>query len=183
MKMTNQLLEKALIIATEKHKGQIRKGDGRPYILHPIEVMMTLYKYKKSKNHILIAIVCILHDAVEDTDLTIEEVAEIFGYLVAGLVQELTNDKEKIEKMGKAVYLLDKMSNMSSYGLRIKLGDRLVNVNDMENMTPDFIKDNIDQTNFILDGLVKNKVKLTNTHKKLIKDIKKTLKKYSLKLL
>src|SRR5258706_11264623 len=125
MKINSTLLEKAIIYATEKHKGQLRKGNGLPYIMHPISVMITLGKIKKSNNTELLAIVCLLHDIVEDCEVSIEEIAREFGHGVASLVDELTSDQVEIDAIGKKEYLAQKMLKMSSYALRIKLADRL----------------------------------------------------------
>lgn len=174
MKIDSKLLEKAIIFATDKHKGMVRKGNGMPYILHPLSVLIILNEVKKSKNQFLLAIACIFHDLIEDTDVTLEDIAKEFGYGVASLVSELTSDKDKIKEMGKAPYLLDKMLNMSSYALCIKLADRLHNISDMSTMSDEFKHKYSIETNFILDGLVNRK--LTKTHMKLISKIKKQLK-------
>jgi len=173
MEITGRLLERAIIYATEKHKGQIRKGDGKPYILHPIGVMMIMSKIKKTKNFNLLATCCLAHDIVEDCGVSLQEIADEFGYNVASIVQELTSDKDQIKKIGKEEYLLEKMLKMSSYALVIKLCDRLHNLQDMESMDYEFKSKTISQTTYIIDGLVERK--LTSTHNKLIKEIKKLL--------
>jgi len=156
-----------------KHQDQFRKGDGKPYILHPISVLLTLDRMKKSKNKFLLATAAVLHDIVEDCDVGLSEIADKFGYQVASIVEELTSDKEKIEALGKKEYLLAKMLDMSSYALCIKLCDRLDNVLDLHSMSEDFKIRTIDETRFILTGLVNRK--LTGTHKKIIKSIKKII--------
>jgi (p)ppGpp synthase/HD superfamily hydrolase len=176
MELTAKILEKAIIFATLKHSNQVRKGDGRPYILHPLSVLQTLLKIKKSKNKFLLAVASVLHDTVEDCDVTLDEIAKEFGYHVAGLVEELTSKKEDIVKSNKSEYLLNKMMNMSNYALCIKLCDRLDNLNDMDEMSDTFRKKYCDETRFILNGLEKRN--LTNTHKKIIKLIEKILKKH-----
>ena len=174
MKLTNLDLERAIIFATEAHKGQTRKGDGRPYILHPIAVMNILNDIKKSNNPYLIAIVAICHDIVEDTDVTLEDIARFFGYNVAAIVGELTSDKDAIKSTTKAKYLAQKMLNMTSYSLRIKLADRLHNLQDTAFMTTEFKNKYSQETIDILNELKKRK--LTKTHLKLIKGINKQIK-------
>lgn len=174
MEIDNKLLEKAIVFATEKHAGQTRKGDGRPYILHPMSVLVTVSKYKKSKNYHLLFIVSLFHDLVEDCGVTLQEIAENFGYKVASIVSELTSDKAKILEMGKANYLLDKMLKMSSYALVIKLSDRLDNLIDLFDMYDEKREKKIEETKHIVDGLLVGR-KLTKTHKNLLKDIKKFL--------
>lgn len=169
MKVTPALLEKAILFATEKHKGQLRKGNGLPYIVHPLAVMAILNQIKKSNNAILIAIVCLLHDVVEDCNVTLEEIAMEFGHAVAALVEELTSDEKEIATVGKKEYLAHKMLKMSSYALRIKLADRLHNVQDIQ----PHMYSKIEETNYILVNLKKRK--LTSTHRKLIKAIKRKI--------
>ena len=178
MELTAKDLEKAILFATEKHAGQVRKGDGRPYVMHPISVMQHLYKYKKSKNIFVLMIACLLHDCKEDCDVTIEEIADKFGYNVASLVMELTSDPEKVKSEGKKQYLTAKMIAMSSYALVIKLCDRLDNIQDMHSMNENFIKKYTIETKYIIDNLVENR-KLSSTHKRIIKDISKEIKKYN----
>lgn len=175
MKITAKHLEEAIIFATEKHKGVVRQGDGTPYILHPLSVLFILAKVKKSNHYYLLAVAAILHDVVEDCDVTLEEIAERFGHAVAALVGELTSDKAQIELKGKAVYLLEKMLTMSSYALRLKLADRQHNMSDLDSLTATKREKSIKETKFILDGLVERK--LTKTHKKLIAQIWKYIKK------
>lgn len=174
MKITSELFQKAIEFAVKAHSKQTRKGDGRPYIVHPFAVMLTLAEVKKSKNAFLLAIVCLLHDVVEDCGITIEEIAKEFGYQIASLVDELTTNKEECRRLGKTEYLAQKMFNMSSYALVIKLCDRLNNLSDMETLTDEFKKKTIDSTKIILERISKRK--LSPTHKKLIKLIEKKLK-------
>jgi GTP pyrophosphokinase len=168
------MLEEAILFAASKHSGQFRKGNGEPYILHPISVLLLLNKYKKSKNQFLLASAAVLHDVVEDCDISIEEIATKFGYRIASIVDELTSDKEAIKSQGKDNYLLDKMLNMSTYALCIKLCDRYHNLTTLTSMADSFVTKQKNSTRFILEGL--NSRKLTKTHKKIIKDIKKLLK-------
>lgn len=177
MNVTGSTLEKAIAFAVEKHKGVVRKGDGRPYILHPMSVLTTLLSIKKSKNALLLAVAAILHDVVEDCEVSIEEIAKQFGWQVASLVDELTSDNEEIKRIGKTEYLTQKMIKMSSYGLCIKLVDRLDNIKDMKSMSAGFQKKQIDSTTTILNALFTNR-KLTKTHKTMIKMIRREMLKY-----
>jgi GTP pyrophosphokinase len=170
IKMTSKQLEDAIIFATEKHKGQVRKGDGRPYILHPMSVLIRIREVKESSNMFLLMIACILHDTVEDCGVTLEEIASKFGYHVAALVEELTLDKSKYETVGKNVYLADEMLNMSSYALAIKLCDRLDNIADCRSMNEEFVNKYFYETEYILDKL-RCRDHLSSTHLSLIRDI------------
>ena len=177
MNITAETLERAILFALDKHKNVKRKGDGRPYILHPLSVLHTLMSVKKSKNALLLAVCAVLHDTVEDCGVTIQEIAELFGYHVATIVEELTSDKDEIKKLGKTEYLIKKMLNMSSYSLCIKLVDRLDNIKDMTSMDDTFKDKQIDSTKKILDALKIGR-KLTKTHTTLIRMIYKEMSKY-----
>lgn len=181
MNVTAETLERAIAFAVEKHKGVIRKGDGRPYILHPMSVLITLLSIKQSKNAFLLATAAILHDVVEDCDVTIEEIGKLFGWQVASLVDELTSDNEKIKELGKTAYLAHKMGKMSSYALCIKLVDRLDNIKDMKSMNDSFRRKTIESTNVILEYIENNR-KLSKTHEILIGFIKLEMSHYKLEM-
>jgi (p)ppGpp synthase/HD superfamily hydrolase len=173
--ITTEVLEKAIIFAANAHKGVKRKGDKRPYIMHPMSVMQRIFNNKKSANMYLLAAAAILHDTVEDVAwVTHELIYQQFGPHVAGLVEELTLDKEMYKTMGKKEYLLHEMNRMSSYALAIKLCDRLDNVTDLVTMKPDFIVKYVEETEYILNNLQR---KLSATHKRLIKQIWTQLKR------
>jgi (p)ppGpp synthase/HD superfamily hydrolase len=172
---TNQI-QKAIYFATEKHKGQTRK-DGSPYITHPLRVAEIVKKFKKSHriNELLAA--AILHDTLEDTNTNIAELRKNFGRLITLLVVELTSDKFKVNSLGKANYLSQKMSSskkVTNWALVIKLADRLDNVSDLNNSNNKFAKRYKRETEEILQNIEKNR-ELSNTHKEIIKEIKKKL--------
>jgi (p)ppGpp synthase/HD superfamily hydrolase len=120
----------ALLFAAEKHGGQTRKGSGLPYVSHPIAVSYIVAAYKSSKNLADLVTAAILHDLLEDTEVTFIELATRFNPLVASLVLELSSDRVEIARIGKLEYLKRKLAGISSYGLVIKLADRLHNVSD-----------------------------------------------------
>lgn len=176
----NQILSKMVSraenVAKEKHKKQFRKFDNNPYFYHPKRVAEIISKYKKSKYlpHLISA--AYLHDILEDTDLSTKHLKSLFGDLVTSIVKELTSDQKKINQFGKQKYLADKMINMSSWALVIKLADRLDNLSDLNKASNDFKKKYIKETFYILKEL-ENKRVLTNTQKKIIKEIYNSLYK------
>jgi len=118
----------------------------------------------------------LLHDTVEDClNVRLEDIAKNFGYMVAALVDELTSDEKEIKKIGKTAYLKMKMTKLSSYGLVIKLSDRLDNVRSLKDTTKTFQKKYIKETTEILDYLEASDRKLTQTHQNLIDKIKNIL--------
>ncbi len=137
MVQLSPLVEKALKFSEEAHEGQIRKS-GEPYILHPILVSSIVSKLSEDEAMVIAAL---LHDVVEDTDFTIDEVKKEFGEDVAHLVEGLTKidkirDSELIpsgsdEKLLVSALSFRKMLLASTQDVRVlvvKLCDRLHNM-------------------------------------------------------
>ena len=95
-------LQDAIRFALDKHAHQFRKGTDRPYILHPLEVMLLLSAMNADTDLLMAGV---LHDTVEDTDATLPELEARFGPGVAGLVGAHTDDKSLPwqERKAKAV--------------------------------------------------------------------------------
>ncbi|NCN86973.1 HD domain-containing protein [archaeon] len=169
------IIKLAKKFAKEKHKGQVRKFSNKPYVKHPEKVASIIKKNKKSHKLNEIISAAILHDTLEDTNTSEKELKKNFGNLITSLVKELTTKEDEKNKIGKKEYLAKKMTSMSSWALVIKLADRLDNVSDLKNSSKEFRERYIDETNFILNEIEKNRP-LSETHKKLIKKIKNKLK-------
>jgi len=166
----------ALRWATKAHSGQKRRS-GEPYINHPKEVARFVKQFKKSHNLDALISAAYLHDTIEDTDTTHQDLVRQFGGLIADMVKELTSDKKAIEAMGKGEYIAQKMTKMSSWALVVKLADRLANVQDIDSQSPEFQKKYANQTKVALDRLRKDRV-LTKAHGDLIDAIEKKIKEY-----
>lgn len=164
------LVAKAIQFSKDKHTGQFRKVSGEPYYTHTLAVSYIVAAKKSSKNLEELIVAAILHDTLEDTDTTFVELATEFSPLVASLVLELTNNEEQIKLLGKKEYQKKKMLGMSSYGLLIKLADRLHNISDQPSLT--MLQDTAD----IIAYLKKNR-KLSKSHLKLVADIEQILDK------
>lgn len=82
------MIHRSIIFAAEAHKRQLRKGTQLPYIIHPMEVAQIL-SYLHAPEEVIIA--GILHDVLEDTEVTYQDLAYQFGDNVASLVSECTN--------------------------------------------------------------------------------------------
>src|SRR3989344_1061752 len=109
----------ALEFAIIKHADQRRKNSGHPYVVHPIRVaalVRELCGVQKSRESGLY-IAALLHDTLEDTNTTQEEIVEHFGDAVAKLVADVTSDKEYLKSVGKTAYLLGKINFMSNDAL------------------------------------------------------------------
>ena len=161
--------------AAEKHEGQYRKGSGAPYIVHPKGVFKLLKSVGIKDKTLLLA--SWLHDTIEDTKTTYNDIKNEFSKEVADVVKQLTSDSKEIDRLGKPKYLFDKMVKMTDNGLVIKLADRLHNLNDITTMNKKLADKNWDQTWYIIDHL-RSKRKLNSTHKKLIRKIIKQLTLY-----
>ena len=143
----SELVDKAIIAAVNAHSGQTRKLSKIPYILHPLEVANIIATITTDENVIAAGI---LHDTVEDTDMTPEEVREQFGPRVAAIVASDSEDKlstrppeetwmqRKEESLlmlshtkdrdVKIMWLGDKLSNIRSmYYSYVNIGDELFN--------------------------------------------------------
>lgn len=184
MKATAETFHKAIEFATKAHKGVYRKGNGEPYIMHPISVAARIRSVKgDSTNLFHLMTAAVLHDTDEDCEwVDLEMIGREFGFDVAGLVEELTLDKSKYNTIGKKEYLAQEVVTMSSYALAIKLCDRLENLIDMKKMGKKFQTNYTAETNYVLANLEAKRAKITNTHKKLIDLIKTELEPYQILL-
>ena len=168
-------LRKAFHLMVKAHNGVYRKFSGVEYAYHPVAVAQIIISRKISKHKIKLVIAALLHDTVEDNPelVTIELIRELFGEMVANLVFELTSDPEMIKIMGKKEYLLMKMLKMTSYGLVIKLADRLHNCRDLVNASDKFRNNYVPQTRYIINGLADRY--LSKTHKGMIREIEELI--------
>jgi len=127
----DSLIKKAIDFATLKHEGQTRKFSGLPYVTHPINVSAIINKYcKKDANYSNLMVASLLHDTLEDCDVSYKELVIEFGPTIANLVQELTNDEAEMQLVGKTEYMKTKFVGLSDSALTLKLADRLDNAQD-----------------------------------------------------
>lgn len=129
---TDRLL-KAITFATQKHKLQDRKSDGASYIIHPLDVMNRLIQAGVVDEDVLIA--AVLHDTVEDTDTTFDEIEELFGVEVKMLVKEVTDDKS-LDKVTRKKLQIKHAKHASNGAKLIKLADKLSNLSDLDSNPP-----------------------------------------------
>ena len=131
-------LNRAYVFAMKKHGGQLRTS-GDPYYSHPIEVAGILTKFKLDSASIIAGL---LHDTVEDTDTTVEEVRELFGDQVASLVDGLTKlamieQKSSSSKQAENFRKLLLAMSDDIRVLLIKLADRLHNMRTLHFCPPE----------------------------------------------
>ena len=132
-----KLVEAAYSYAREHHGAQLRR-DGTPYITHPIQVAQIVAEMRLDSESILAAL---LHDCVEDTDCTYEDIAKRFGVTVADIVDGVTKltrvkystmEEEQMENLRKMLFAMSRDIRV----ILIKIADRLHNMRTMEYQTP-----------------------------------------------
>jgi GTP diphosphokinase / guanosine-3',5'-bis(diphosphate) 3'-diphosphatase len=133
--LDSKLLLAAVRFAAEKHRNQRRKDvDASPYINHPIDVAETLARVGDvSDGDVLRA--AILHDTIEDTKTTTQELADNFGPVVAALVEEVSDDKT-LPKDARKRLQIEHAAALSLSAKLIKLGDKICNVRDIAASPP-----------------------------------------------
>ena len=120
-------IQKAIIFATLKHEGQKRKGTEIPYIVHPMEVMQILTEMQCTERVIIAGI---LHDTLEDTDTTPEEIEKLFGSDVLAIVQTESEDKSKTWRERKQA-TIDHLKNAGAETRLVCFADKLSNIRSM----------------------------------------------------
>ncbi|XP_024883652.1 guanosine-3',5'-bis(diphosphate) 3'-pyrophosphohydrolase MESH1 [Temnothorax curvispinosus] len=126
---------KCASFAAEKHQNQRRKNvDQTPYINHPLGVANILIQEGMVFEPVVI-LAAILHDTVEDTDTTFEEIEKEFGYKVTQVVREVTDDKT-LPKAKRKQLQIEHAPNISREAKLVKLADKLYNLRDLEKGIP-----------------------------------------------
>lgn len=132
--MEKTLIDRAIAFATQAHKGQVRKGTSRPFILHPLEVGKIVASMTEDEEVISAAI---LHDTIEDCeDVTEEMLREKFTERVASLVAQESEDKSKTwmeRKSATIAHLKVAPREIQMIGL----ADKLSNMRDIDRDYPE----------------------------------------------
>ena len=131
--MPNDLLAKvmdAAVYAAVKHQYQRRAGYGQlPYMNHLLKVTEALIRVGEERDEALL-LAAVLHDVLEDTDATHEELAQRFGREAADIVQELTDDMS-IPYMERKWLQVEKASQLSEKARKIRIVDKITNIRDI----------------------------------------------------
>lgn len=130
------LIKRAYVYSAQAHQGQVRKS-GEPYLVHPLEVSAILAQMKLDEYAICAGI---LHDTVEDTDATYEEIERLFGAQVADIVAGVTKlgipfntaFEKQAENFRRMLVAMAKDIRV----ILVKLADRLHNMRTLEHMRP-----------------------------------------------
>ena len=148
------LINKAKMLAGKAHEGQFRKYSGMPYIVHPIEVATIVQTVEHSDEMIAAAL---LHDVVEDTDYSFEDIANEVSPKVSELVKGLTdvsNPQDGNRKVRKAIDK-DHLAEQNAEVQTIKLADVISNSQDIKANDPKFAKVYIEEMKALLEVLTK----------------------------
>ena len=130
MPLNTELLDRAMVFAVQAHAGTERRGKGFPYIVHPMEAV-SIAATITSDQEILAA--AALHDTVEDTDVTVDQIRSEFGERIASLVAAETDavmegktENETWHERKKAA--IDRLARVSSDAKIVAMGDKLSNM-------------------------------------------------------
>ncbi|MFP4016805.1 MAG: HD domain-containing protein [Halanaerobiales bacterium] len=120
--------EKAILFAANAHEGQKRKGDGSPYITHPLTVAFTLLDQGCKEDIVQAAI---LHDTVEDTRTTLDDIENEFGKSVRELVKGVSEPDKSLPWKERKEHTIKHITNAGIAERLIICADKLHNINSM----------------------------------------------------
>jgi guanosine-3',5'-bis(diphosphate) 3'-pyrophosphohydrolase len=124
------ILLKALTVSSSAHAGQYRKGTPKiPYINHPIYVAYLLAEYGNISDEEVLA-AAILHDTIEDTNITYSDLQVQFGTRIADIVQDCSDDKD-LPKEERKLMQIKHASTISPQAKLVKLADKIANLSDI----------------------------------------------------
>jgi myo-inositol-1(or 4)-monophosphatase len=128
--LNTELLDRAIVFAVQAHAGTERRGKGYPYIIHPLEAMEIVATMTTDQELLAAAV---LHDTVEDTDVTVEQIRAEFGERIASLVADET--EERLEGVSEEESWFDRkqaaiahLATASHDAKIVALGDKLSNM-------------------------------------------------------
>lgn len=148
-----QQLLHAFEFAERGHRGQVRKYTGEPYIVHPMEVARIVGSVTEDEAPVIAAL---FHDLVEDTPITLPQIASAFGNEVAQLVHEVTDVSRPYDGNRWVRKTLDRqhLSRASHWGKTIKLADMISNTQSIVQHDPDFAKVYLKEKELLLPALI-----------------------------
>ncbi len=135
MQFRHALLLKAIAFAAEKHRHQRRKDpEASPYINHPIDLANVLVREGRVRDTTVL-IAAILHDTLEDTETTPEELAREFGGEIRDLVLEVTDNK-RLKKRKRKELQVKHGPHLTRRARLVKLADKICNLRDVATNPP-----------------------------------------------
>ena len=175
--MTDDLILKALDFASEAHKNDKRKYTGEPYIFHPIEVSQIVASVLPDDYEAQAA--ALLHDTVEDTHVTLEDIFDNFGKRIADLVWKVTKASEKKDGNRAVRKEMDRVhysENGCSASQTIKLADVISNSADVADHDPGFAKTYLVEQEALVLSLTDGHPVLRNAAIEAVTNAKESLK-------
>lgn len=169
----------ALAFSADKHRLQRRKGAAAsPYINHPIEVARVLAR-EGGVRDIEVLIAAVLHDTIEDTATTAEEVAERFGTDIATLVLEVTDEKALSSAERKRLQV-ERAPSLSPGAKLVRLADKVCNVRDLVTDPPngwsmERRRDYLDWTERVIQGVRGASAALEQAYDQALRDARAAL--------
>ncbi len=150
-------LIQALAFAAEKHRHQRRRdAHASPYINHPIQLAHVLSAEAGIEDE-RVLVAAVLHDTVEDTETSAQELAKVFGQEVANIVMEVTDDK-KVPKAERKRLQVEHAERLTRRAKLVKLADEICNLRDVAHNPPntwplESRRDYFDWAKAVVDGL------------------------------
>ena len=128
--LNTAVLDRAIIFAVKAHAGTERRGKGYPYIVHPLEAVEIVATMSKDQELLAAAA---LHDTVEDTDITVEQIRSEFGDRIAALVAIESDEipagiSEEDSWHSRKQAAIDRLAKASREAKIVALGDKLSNM-------------------------------------------------------
>ena len=119
------MIFKAIEFATKAHSGLYRKGTKIPYITHPLNVAQILIEYECPESVVTAGI---LHDTLEDTQATVDDIRDAFGYEVADLVNAVSEPNKSDTWENRKAHTIKHLKTASPEVLMISLADKMDNI-------------------------------------------------------
>ena len=128
--LNTDILDRAIVFAVRAHSGTERRGKGYPYIVHPMEAVEIVASMTADQELLAAAM---LHDTVEDTDVTVDQIRAEFGDRVASIVAEESDEipagvSEEESWHGRKQAAMDRLARASLDAKIVALGDKLSNM-------------------------------------------------------
>lgn len=146
-KLNFDIINKSIYWARKYHGSQIRKS-GEPFYTHPLEVAYLISEHNLTTN---VIVTSILHDIIEDTEVTFGMILDNFGWRITEMVDALTRDRPDGTKLSVEEILTNAYKKRDNEVLLIKLVDRIHNLSTIDSKSPEKIRKTINNTieNFV----------------------------------
>ncbi len=124
----SQRIFQAVEFATKAHSGQFRKGTNVPYLVHPLGVCKILIEAGCSED---VVVAGLLHDTVEDSSTTIDDIRRVFGPEVAVLVEGASEPNRSDSWEKRKQHSIDRLETIPMDGVYVSLADKLHNIREI----------------------------------------------------